>query len=115
MRKGENISVENTVFRYNTGSTALFLKDAFFEVSYNPRSAAEMNARMSHMVFFFWTAKIQQSSAHVHFPSTKTPVFVDEPFKIRTPSMKLPDFVDGTSKMIRLSTKLLLLWMVWKL
>ena len=41
----------------------------------------------------------------LYFPSTKTPVSVDEPFKIRTPSMKLPDFVDETSKMIRLSTK----------
>ena len=32
------------------------------------------------MVFFFWTAKIQQSSAHVHFPSTKTAISVDGAF-----------------------------------
>ncbi len=30
-------------------------------------------------------------------PSTKTPVSVDEPFKIRTPSMKLAIFVDEAS------------------
>ena len=50
MMNGEKIRVENTVLRNNTGITALSFKDAFLAVSYNPSSAADTNARASHIL-----------------------------------------------------------------
>ena len=46
----ENIRVENTVLRNNTGITALFFSAAFLDVSYSPSNAADKNANANHIL-----------------------------------------------------------------
>ena len=46
----ENIRVENTVLRNNTGITALFFSAAFLDVSYSPSNAADKNANANHII-----------------------------------------------------------------
>ena len=68
----ENIRVENTVLRNNTGITALFFSAAFLDVSYSPSNAADKNANANHILIHKTFGKFKNyyynaSSTRLHF------------------------------------------------
>lgn len=46
---GKKMSEQNKVLRNNIGITSLFLNDTFLEVSYKPKSVAEIKAKRIHI------------------------------------------------------------------